>query len=566
MDAETRKILLDELARRESKPKEVEAEIDAEAKQILSDELARREGTPTEQQGLIPDETQAFIESGIDAATLGYYPQIRAGLTKAAGELTGQDVDYITERDKIIARQKEVAAQNPRAALAGTVGGSLASFALPGGAAAKGAGSLAKLGRAAGTGAAMGLLQNPENVEGETGLQLEERLSNAKTGAALGAGVGAVGLGVGKSLNAVSPKDMTRFARNKALKAAGAMLKDFRGKFGAKRTERLGETLLEEGIVSAGDDIYAINKKVASTLDKYGKDLDNIYSGAQKISEEIPFSNLSKDQLSELGASSIDIADIVKDFSERLSSKSKVASGKFVSGRNKQVANTIADISENLAENGNNVSLEIARKVKQDLDDMINWPKHRSSELVEAQKEILNLRRIVNGAIEKRLQTIDKLTGQDNFKTFKTLNRKVGDLSEAFGISADKVARTEANRMYGLSEQISTAGGASVGSKVGGYIGGATGAAAGGVIGGVSGGLISRAAKKYGDTTLAVTANKAAKLLESSPKSLGKYAGQLTSALQKSPEEFVKVVAKIKASNPDFTEKKEVKSLRDLTR
>lgn len=159
-------------------------------------------------------------------ALMGYAPQIEAALepitaklfdainnTKMAEELP----EYVERRDKAAQRMQEYKKDNPTAFATGEIGGAVASSVVPAGIASKAVGGLGKvqklstagqnIAKAAGSGAAIGALQNPGDVEGELNpLQLFDRSINAAIGAATGAATqgvvegGAAILNSGKAL------------------------------------------------------------------------------------------------------------------------------------------------------------------------------------------------------------------------------------------------------------------------------------------------------------------------------------------------------------------------------
>lgn len=155
---------------------------------------------------------QTALEHGANAASLGYLPQMQAMAQKpiygALNKLTGQNVepdDYTKARDINIERLKGEQEENPKTAFGSQVAGSVigaAATPIPGIGASKGL--LGALGRGASAGAAQGALQNPGDTKGEVNpLQLEERYSNAKKGAAIGGAVGGVAGVAGEALGAL---------------------------------------------------------------------------------------------------------------------------------------------------------------------------------------------------------------------------------------------------------------------------------------------------------------------------------------------------------------------------
>lgn len=150
---------------------------------------------------------QSMLVGGRQGALMGYAPQIEAMIepvtakvfdalnnTNMSGELPG----YVERRDAASKRMNEYKKDNPTAFAAGEIGGTIATSIIPGGMAGKAVGNLSKvqkmgkvgqnIAKAAGTGAAIGALQNPGDIEGELNpLQAWDRAKNAIVGAGTGA-------------------------------------------------------------------------------------------------------------------------------------------------------------------------------------------------------------------------------------------------------------------------------------------------------------------------------------------------------------------------------------------
>jgi hypothetical protein len=194
---------------------ELQAIMELENNQGLSaDEMAELqaiEQIEAKEQGQ-PSQAQTFLESAGKGITLGYLPQIQAGVEKATdfvssfipGSATNTDkklreqgftIDqqgdtYLEKRDQNIARQAEQAEAYPMTAMAGEVGGAIVSGIATGGLGSKvqAASRLKRIGQAAKVGAVYGALANPGDVEGELNvLQVGERAKGAVKGALTGA-------------------------------------------------------------------------------------------------------------------------------------------------------------------------------------------------------------------------------------------------------------------------------------------------------------------------------------------------------------------------------------------
>jgi len=117
-------------------------------------------------------EAEAAIQGFGTTATLGYLPQIQAGLEPVTDKLfsffTGKDAapderSYVQRRDAHIDRGERLGQEHPTASMLGKGAGIGTSLLIPGAAAAKGSGLLAKMGLAG----LMGAAYNPGDVKGE---------------------------------------------------------------------------------------------------------------------------------------------------------------------------------------------------------------------------------------------------------------------------------------------------------------------------------------------------------------------------------------------------------------
>lgn len=166
---------------------------------------------------------QAALEGFGETATLGYLPQIQAGIEKilpnptadADAKLKAMGIDvpeqsYVQMRDENIARQGQLAKQNPGASMAGKGAGIVASMAMPLPGAAMG-----KVARSALQGGITGAAYNPGDVKGEVNpLQLEERAPNAALGTLFGTAGGLAGKGIGALANKSRMVDRVKDSAN----------------------------------------------------------------------------------------------------------------------------------------------------------------------------------------------------------------------------------------------------------------------------------------------------------------------------------------------------------------
>lgn len=532
---------------------------------------------------------QTAIESYGNTALLGNLPHIQA----AAGGLVpnpGREVDekllkegftivtpqegYIERRDQNIKRQKEMSAENPGAALAGTVAGFAGGAALGGGAARLGklagiglappATAFGRVGRAAGMGAGLGALSNPGDVEGEVSpLQLDERAKNAVTGAVIGGGL-QVGLeGLAKGGKAVAGYFKNK-AEEKAFKATGAMLKDFRKANAQERVNEIGRTLLDEGVVTAlttpgkvsqrlGNKVEAAQQSVDDLIDRYSQLLQDP-KVISKLSPEAKL-KLTQSLYRPLKESAALKKEFVAKYGQENLSKISAAFEEFselgAQGRFADTDEALASI-ENLP--GKVKQLEKMGLDEAEIEAQLNKEAKRLMRIgkpldlaeTQAQKKRLNAfikdqvytkaprdRTVRDSAILARQESLRRgvektgdlaaeLLGEDP-GLIRGSNRRLGNLIQAQSIADDRVSRDAANRAIGLTDTISGGAGATIGAKFGGKPGAA--------IGGAVGAGLNKLGRTFGAGLQATGFDALSKLAEKSPVFL-KFATENPEAFQ----------------------------------
>ncbi len=267
---------------------------------VVGDDAVKPKFDPNAPFEAAPDQAgtgqaQTALEHGANAATLGYLPQLQAAaapmIYKGLNAITGQNVQpdsYVNERDQNISRMDAQQEQNPGTALGAQVGGTLlGAAATPGLGAAGGIGKSVLQG--AGYGAAYGLAQNPGDTRGVVDpLQADERAENALTGAVVGGVTGGVTHAAGKAIKGLanSSKGLKDLADTQAVKASGAMLKDFRALEGKDKTGELGRYALDRGIVKSWDTLESVAEKAEIHTQSAGTLLDGVYKQAMGALED----------------------------------------------------------------------------------------------------------------------------------------------------------------------------------------------------------------------------------------------------------------------------------------
>ncbi len=188
-----------------------------------------------EKEAAKPSQLESGLRGLAQGAGMGFADEITGGLESAAGSLgLVPDKTYEQARDESRANYHAAQEANPGTYGAGQIGGSLATLAIPGVGAAKGAGLLANAGRAALQGGAMGLGESEAK-------DLSGLARDTATGATVGGALGGLSHGVGSAVNTLAPK----FANV----AEGA--KNFVNENGARIAKKVGD-VAEAGAVAYG--------------------------------------------------------------------------------------------------------------------------------------------------------------------------------------------------------------------------------------------------------------------------------------------------------------------------
>lgn len=527
---------------------------DEELDQMVYQKLMEQEA-PKQEEGSSFD---AFLQNFGDAATMGYLPQIQAGVDQAIDyimpesevdkklkeqgfKIESEDESYVDVRDKRRQAIDRLQETNPTASTIGGLSGAISGGVAMGpllGTAGKGASFGKKLYQAGKTGAAIGVARNPGDVEGEVDpLQIDERLENAKNDGLTGIALQGAGSGALKAVQAGkgAAKALKGFGELKALKASGAMLKDFRKAFGKEKATDLGRTMLDNEIVQMGDDVATIAKKANQARQQVGSKISQVLESTDEAAEALSKQNLNANQIKALRTSEVDMGTFAEAYKKEMAKRLRGMAG------TSNIVKRVAKELDEMALNGK-VGLKRLQEIRRSIDDQINFAK-TNQELPGVQRELSKVRNKLQDLAKQRVKTVDKITGQNNYEKFIKANKDFSNLAEISDIANDRIARDQANSAFGLRERLSSGFGATIGGMMGGL--------PGAVIGGTLGGISTKVAKQYGTPVVARMSDSAARILERSPDLLGKYAEPLFKAAAENPEKFVAVVNMLKAE-PEF--------------
>lgn len=445
--------------------------------------------------------------------------------------LTGNDVesegDYISRRDEELKKTQELSAKNPTSAASGAVAGTVAGMAIPGISLFKGAKPLARIAATAGNAGLMGALQNTGDVEGEFNVDPLGRIKNAGVGAVFGAGLQSLGEGAVKAFKG-APKNLDYLANEKAVKATGAMKKDFKYMPPGK-VQELGNTLLEDGIVTPlakpEDMALRLSEKISKTSDDLGNQLqkaDDVLWRPEGFNME----NATTEQL--------------KAFNKAFVPTSEVKDGlirNFLKENDgvpiEELQPAIDKIEIWFKGKPEHMSVGELQNMKVGMNNFLkksDFYKYGESGMTPMAKEgLMSVRRGVKDSIESKANNAAEIMGEQGGQ-IKNTNKKFGQYLEAQDLTEDAIARNASNREISLTDYLMMI--------------------AGGNGGGIPGAIVSAGANKltrgYGNQMAATGAKYSAKQLRGIDKFI-ESSPVLKEALQKSPGGVSSVIQNILA-------------------
>ena len=457
--------------------------------------------SPAKSLGKKTSTMQALGDAFTQGITLGYGPQLEAMAAPAMKKLvewqTGTDdlpMDpYVERRDQALKRYNEEFKENPVLSTTAMIGGGVAgAIPLAGLTAAKGATALARMGQAAKAGAGIGFVANPGDTEGETsGLQIGDRLKNAGIGAGTGLVVQGGLEGISKaSKSLVDP--LRKFAEEKAVKSTGTLKKGLSELQKRGKTNEVGRMLLDEDVVTLGATPRKISERLGPKIKAKMAEVDELIKASDETSVGIDIESLA-----------------LKVKEEVLDEYPGVPEEKLT-----PILNEIDLWFQN-----KDMSLSDGQTMKQSMNKFLgnrDFLKDNPSSKTEG---MLRVRKGVKGAIEDGVG-VEGMPG-----AVKDANRQAGNYITAQDLSDEGTIRDASNRMMGLSEQLGLMGGVARGDNIvkDGVIG--TAMAAG-----------NRLAKTYGNSTMAVGADKLADVLQTP---------RLIEAIKNNPEQAQKLLPRL---------------------
>jgi hypothetical protein len=434
----------------------------------------KAEEAPPSEEEAKPGYLESLLRGAAQMGSLGFADEV-AG--RARSLLKG--TPYAEEVEKSRAADSAAKSANPKTFFAGEVGGAVGTSLIPGLGPARGI----ALGAASGYGGS-----SASDISGQA------------RDTAIGAAGGLVGTGVGeaagkllarpvgtalanageglppKTPNYLAPvsdklKDM---AEKRAVKQAGAMLKNFRGLEHQGRLNETGRMLLDEGIVGPLTPLSGVAKKAAAKVEEQGQ----IIGGVEKALD-----------------SKFDMMANHPQFRDKLFNPKQFAD-KFEAQTLSKLENdpAMADLVpavkqklQRFRDMGDNpIPFGKANDIKRSFDAFLNHTKEQTP-----QKELIKqLRGALNGEIENKVAEVGGAVYPDLLTKYKAAKKAYGLAKGVQDMSEDKLLREEANRYLSPSDY----GVGGVGAVVGGMLGHAPGAA----IGAAAGSIGNKLSRKYG--------------------------------------------------------------------
>lgn len=381
---------------------------------------------PAEKEVPLSRKLSAALQGYGQMAGMGYMPQLQA----LAGWVPEQVMSYAqgvepksyTElRDQFSEHDKNLQMDAPAAYTTGTATGIGASMLIPGGAAAKGASLLSKIGKGAAVGGAMAAAQNPGDTKGEISpLQLSDRLKNSRWGFALGGAAPAVVGGTGKLLE--------KGANSLAFRSLGSFARDARINHDYGRVGDIGRSLLDNkviGWIPRGFGTLAKRAKAVGT--EAGQDIEKYIDEVEAAVQRGEISGIDRAKiLKELETMLVD-DDIAKGVAGAAESNDKI---------------------RKLIENSDGPDLTVKQSwaKKQLADDRSGWKKPKDVDLTDEESFNRTLAKSHKAGIEDAAQRFEKKTGK-KVGTYDEKARKYSHLTTAERILRMREGHELARRM-----------------------------------------------------------------------------------------------------------------------
>jgi len=449
---------------------------------------------------------------------------------------------YRARRDEARKYYADAQKQNPVSYGTGNVAGGVGSAFIPGYNLARG-GKLASAALSSG-------------VAGLGASEGESTLSNLRD-AGVSAGTGAALTGLAGKLLPTGDK-LQKYARGKAVTAAGASPKEIRALRASGLEDSQGEWLLKNKVVTPLASLEDISKRSDTLRETAGKKIGSIVDNIDSLRVQAIESLRSKSQglappqqlgqveglekqiNNEFGYKFDNVAQRIEDI---ISRDDRIAASKFHRTKIKQLANEFRRIGSEgpgtIREGLQNKTQH--RRLLKDVDSLGEDYKQEIYDIIsdELNKSVDNTERLAAGV--DRLagkQVAPQPPGQSKraIDEFKGANRDYAAAATTNAMAEKRLGNTKSNRDFGLTSSIALA----------------AGLMAGGPVAAVAYGGANNFFRKYGSALQATGANKLAQVLKAQPQSFGKYAVPLEEALRRGPRQFLITNYLIGKNDPQY--------------
>lgn len=536
-------------------------------RQMSDKDLLRLVETPKGKPAKELSPVESAISGAAQGLTFGFSDEIAGGLRAGAAKLGGDQRPfaevYRQYRDEQRAHMDRAKTDNPVSFGGGTVAGAVGStVAAPAFGAVRGAGVLANVGRAAAGGAVTGAGLSEADLAANKAGELDKFTRDVGEGAAMGAAFQAGFSAIGKQLARLKPENLRAFAEERAVKAAGAMKRDFQLLQKQGRVHELGRQLLDKKIVRAFSTLDDIAEKAGQAKVDAGErigaaidQVDDLVVKAKSMIEDeklfgflptkdgrltvqgmsfskdaakkaiddayqLNMDKISKRIIAEVVEPNLDNPVIRGDVKKIFELAKNFESTPHTTLRKAQeIKSQLGQLAKynKLGSNADNVSAEFNKKVygivKEELEDLVG----RVSDLEEL---VLKGRVGVDDIVSANVSGLGRSSAKTAYKAAKADYKAAKELGD---IANSRLSAERSNRQISLTDTIAGVGGFGVG----------------GLPGAIALGAINKFGRKYGASLQAVGVDKLANVLQSAPEKLGAFATVLDKAANSGAKSLV---------------------------
>ena len=443
----------------------------------------------------------------------------------AGGSLDDLIDDYKNSRDRLRAEFARSQAANPKINMAGQLVGAIAT----GGTSSAGQGLGAAVKTGAAYGATAGLGNSDADLTTPSLSNYGQALKDTGKGAVIGAAGGAAGYGVGKAVSSVvNPAQFAPGLRDTAETAAasalGAERSSIKAAGGLDDAQSIGRYALDNGVVSPLASTDEMLSRNAALQKQGGQMMGDVYN-----------------KIDQAGASTFNPLDTASAIEDKIGGFYRSPINR---GETNQLENTLESV---LMRGDSNIPLSEAQSLKQELGKVANW---KNSVSVSPKEQMARdaygvVSKDIDSATQSGAESLNDPSLLDTLKQGKSL---YSDSTNAQKFLDNKSAREAGNKMFGLSDY-AVAGPAIAAAPF----------TAGHSLLAIPALGIKKGLEKFGQSTLAVGADKVADLVSQTPEVFGKWAPALQDAAQRGSQSLAVTHYLLQQNDPDF--RKHVQSL-----